>query len=41
MLRPFGEAVKHYGRAVCAKPGMTSVLLSVGTGLEVSRFEPG
>ncbi len=40
MLFPGGEEVKHYGRAVRAKPGMTSVLLPVGSGIEVSRFEP-
>jgi predicted O-methyltransferase YrrM len=41
MLRPGGEGVERYGRAVRAKPGMASVLLPVGTGLEISRFEPG
>lgn len=41
MLRPGSEDVKRYGRAIRAKPGMTSVLLPVGTGLEVSRYEPG
>ena len=41
MLRPGSADVKRYGRAVRAKPGMTSVLLPVGTGLEVSRFEQG
>ncbi|SET73134.1 O-methyltransferase [Stigmatella erecta] len=40
MLYPGGDAVKRYGRAVRAKPGMTSVLLPVGSGLEISRFEP-
>ena len=40
MYRPGGEEVKAYGRAVRAKPGMTSVLLPVGTGIEVSRYEP-
>lgn len=40
MLRPGGEAVKRYGEAVRAKPGMRSVLLPVGSGIEVSRFEP-
>jgi predicted O-methyltransferase YrrM len=39
MIRPGGEEVKRYGRAVRAKPGITSVLLPVGSGLEVSRFE--
>ncbi len=32
--------VKVYGRAIRAKPRMTSVLLPVGSGIEVSRFEP-
>jgi predicted O-methyltransferase YrrM len=39
MLRPGGEEVQRYGRAVRAKPGMTSVMLPVGTGIEVSRLE--
>jgi predicted O-methyltransferase YrrM len=40
MLRPGNEGVKRYGSAVRAKPGITSVLLPVGTGIEISRFEP-
>ncbi len=40
MLRPGGEDVKRYGRAVRATPGMTSVLLPVGSGVEISRYEP-
>jgi hypothetical protein len=40
MLRGAAEGVKRYGRAVRAKPGITSVLLPVGSGIEVSRFEP-
>jgi predicted O-methyltransferase YrrM len=40
MLHPGGEEVKRYGKAVRAKRGMTSVLLPVGSGLEVSRFDP-
>jgi len=40
MLRPGGEEVKRYAGAVRAKPGMTSMLLPLGSGLEVSRFEP-
>jgi predicted O-methyltransferase YrrM len=40
MLRPGGEAVKRYGQAVRAKPGITSILLPIGTGIEISRFEP-
>ncbi len=39
MLRPGGEGVQRYHKAVRAKPGISSVLLPVGTGLEVSRFE--
>ncbi|PYD59371.1 methyltransferase [Novacetimonas maltaceti] len=40
MIRPATEDVKQYGRAIRARPGMSSVLLPVGTGIEVSRFEP-
>jgi predicted O-methyltransferase YrrM len=40
MLRPGGENVQRYARAIRAKPGMTSVLLPVGQGLEISRYEP-
>jgi len=40
MIRPGGEEVRRYGRAVRAKPGMSSVLLPIGTGLEVSRYGP-
>lgn len=39
MLHPGGEAVQRYGRTVRAKPGITSVLLPVGSGLEISRYE--
>lgn len=41
MLHPGGDGVKRYGEAVRAKPGMSSVLVPVGSGLEISRFEPG
>jgi len=40
ILYPGGESVQAYARAVRAKPGMTSVLLPVGTGIEISRYEP-
>jgi len=40
MVRPGGEDVKRYGLAVRAKAGVSSVLLPVGSGIEVSRFEP-
>jgi predicted O-methyltransferase YrrM len=41
MLRPGTEDVRAYGRAIQAKPGVRSVLLPVGTGIEVSRYEAG
>ena len=40
MLRPATAEVKQYGRAVRALPGITSVLLPVGSGIEISRFTP-
>jgi predicted O-methyltransferase YrrM len=40
MLRPDPEAAKLYAKAVRAKRGMTSVMLPVGSGIEISRFEP-
>jgi predicted O-methyltransferase YrrM len=40
MIRPGGEGTQAYGKAVRAKPDITSVLLPVGTGLEISRYEP-
>jgi predicted O-methyltransferase YrrM len=40
MLRPGGELMQRYADAVRAKPGMSSVLLPVGTGIEVSRYQP-
>jgi predicted O-methyltransferase YrrM len=40
MLRPGNEEVKRYGRAVRARPGITSIQLPVGTGIEISRFDP-
>ncbi|QLH40658.1 MAG: class I SAM-dependent methyltransferase [Defluviicoccus sp.] len=39
MIFPGGEDVARYGQAVRAKPGMTSILLPVGSGIEVSRLE--
>ncbi|MBB4234098.1 DUF1442 domain-containing protein [Rhizobium esperanzae] len=41
MLRPGGDDVRRYGEAVRAKPGISSVLLPVGSGLEVSRLDRG
>ena len=40
MLRPGGEDVRRYQQALRARPDMTSVLLPIGSGLEVSRYEP-
>lgn len=41
MLIPGGEAVAAYGRAVRVKPHINSVLLPIGQGIEISRYEPG
>lgn len=40
MIRPGGDNTRAYSRAVRGKPGITSVLLPVGTGIEVSRYDP-
>jgi len=40
MLSSRSPGVKAYGRAVRAEPGITSVLLPIGSGLEVSRYDP-
>ncbi|WP_210276943.1 DUF1442 domain-containing protein [Rhizobium sp. BK275] len=40
MIYPATEDVKIYARAIRTRPGITSVLLPVGSGLEVSRYEP-
>ncbi|HWF77596.1 MAG TPA: DUF1442 domain-containing protein [Caulobacteraceae bacterium] len=39
MIRPGGDEVKAYGKRVRAIPKIDSVLLPVGSGLEVSRFD--
>lgn len=39
IIRPGGENARRYQEAVRSKPGMQSVLLPVGTGIEVSRLE--
>lgn len=39
MIFASGEGTRQYASAIRAKPGMTSVLLPVGSGIEVSRFE--
>jgi len=40
IIYPGGEDVRRYSRAVRANPGMTSILVPVGAGLEISRYEP-
>ncbi|MET0363108.1 MAG: O-methyltransferase [Sphingobium sp.] len=40
ILRPGGAGVEAYVKAVREKPGIDSVLLPVGTGIEVSRYNP-
>jgi predicted O-methyltransferase YrrM len=39
MIFPGGENLVRYAKAVRAKPKMTSVLVPVGSGLEISRFD--
>ena len=41
IIYPGGDDVRAYSKAVRAKPGMTSILVPVGAGLEISRYEPG
>jgi predicted O-methyltransferase YrrM len=41
MIRPGDEGVRRYAEAVRRKAGITSVLLPVGSGIEVSRYMPG
>ena len=40
MVRPGGDYVQDYTKALLSKPGMTSVLLPVGSGIEISRYRP-
>lgn len=40
MIRPGNEDIQRYARAVRALPGISSVLLPVGSGIEVSRYSP-
>jgi predicted O-methyltransferase YrrM len=40
MIFPDTEEVRLYAKAIRAKPGISSVLLPVGSGLEISRYEP-
>jgi len=39
MIFPGSEDVLRYARAIRAKPKMTSILVPVGSGLEISRFD--
>lgn len=39
IIYPGGEDVQDYVRAVRARPGMTSITVPVGAGLEISRYE--
>jgi predicted O-methyltransferase YrrM len=39
MLRGGGDEVKAYAKAIRAKPKIDSVLVPVGSGLEISRFD--
>jgi predicted O-methyltransferase YrrM len=41
MIRPGGDEVLRYAKAVRAKPDMESLRLPVGSGLEISRFKGG
>lgn len=40
MVRPGGENAAAYRNTVRAKPGLSSVTMPVGSGIEISRFEP-
>ena len=40
MLGRAAPGAVAYGQAVRAKPGITSIVLPVGSGIEVSRYEP-
>ena len=39
MIRPGGDEVRQYGERVRAMPKIDSVLVPVGSGLEISRFD--
>jgi predicted O-methyltransferase YrrM len=41
MIRGGGDEVKRYAEAIRAKPKIDSVLVPVGSGLEISRFDAG
>jgi predicted O-methyltransferase YrrM len=41
MTRPGGEGIARYAKAIRAMPDMHSILLPVGSGIEISRFKAG
>lgn len=41
MLRPGGPLMQQYADAIRTKGDMESILVPVGTGLEISRFKSG
>jgi predicted O-methyltransferase YrrM len=41
MIRPGGDDVRRYAEAVRAKPGVETLQVPVGSGLEISRYRPG
>ncbi len=41
MIMPAGEGIVRYAAAIRAMPDMDSVLVPVGSGLEISRFKAG
>ncbi len=41
MIRPGGDDIARYARAVRAMPDIDSILVPVGSGLEISRFKAG
>ena len=40
MIRPGGDDIRRYADAVKAKPDLRSILLPVGSGIEISVYEP-
>jgi hypothetical protein len=40
MIRPGGDSVARYANAVRLKPDIRSILVPVGTGVEISVFSP-
>jgi predicted O-methyltransferase YrrM len=41
MIMPGGEGIARYAEAIRAMPDMDSILLPVGSGIEISRFKSG